>query len=132
MNITARRTAATVGTAVVATSVLALSPAQAAAPAPSSVTVNTTDATPASGQTFRLFGAVSSGGVRVAATIHVKTLQNGHFVQLPGAVVSTNNENRYRVRIILQRKGPRQLRVVATPKSPDIATSRNTITVTVH
>lgn len=132
MNNTARTAAASIGAIALGTSVLALSPAQAATPAPSSVSVNTTDSTPASGQTFRLFGAVTSGGVRVPATIHVKTLQNGHFVPVRGAVVSTNSENRYRVRIILSRKGQRQLRVVADPKSPNISTSRNTITVTVH
>lgn len=132
MNEHARRAAAMIGVMAVATSVASLSPAYSATQAPSRVTVTATDYTPASGQTFRLYGAAWSEGVRVPARIHVKTFRNGEWVQLPGAVMTTNRFNKYRIRIILQMKGERQLRVVANPTGDDIRTSHKTITVRVH
>jgi hypothetical protein len=132
MNTTARRTTAVVGTIVAATALVAAPPAQSATLARSRVTVSASDSTPASGQTFRLSGAVWSNGSKVPATIRVKTLRNGQWVQLPGAVMQTNRSNQYRIRIVLQKKGKRQLRVVGDPKPARIATSRKTITVTVH
>lgn len=132
MNRISRRTTAVIGTIAAAASVVGVAPAQSATLAPSRVTVFSTDYTPASGQTFRLFGAVWSEGVRVPATIRVKTFRNGEWVQLPGAVMQTNRDNRYRIRIVLQMKGERLLRVIGNPKGDDIRTARKTITVTVH
>lgn len=132
MKSTARRTAAVIGTVAALTSLTALSPAQSATLVPSHVTVHTTDATPAAGQTFRLYGAVWSEGERVAATIRVKTFRDGKWVQLKGAVMDTNRDNRYRIRVILQLKGKQQLRVVGHPTDEDIATSHADIAVTVH
>lgn len=132
MKSTARRTAAVVGTVAALTSLTALSPAQSVTLAPSHVTVHTTDATPASGQTFRLYGAVFSGGERVAATVRVKTFHDGKRVPLKGAVMTTNRDNRYRIRIILHKKGKQQLRVVGHPKDAGIAKSHADIMETVH
>ena len=132
MNTHARRTTAVVGTLAAATTLLATAPAQSATLAPSRVTVHSTDYTPASGQTFRLSGAVWSGGHRVPATVRVKTWRHGTWVQLAGAVVQTNRFNRYNVRVILQMKGQRQLRVVGDPRPAGIRTSHKDITVTVH
>ena len=133
MNNTTRRATAVVGAVAAATCLAAVSaPAQSATLAPSRVTVQTTDSTPASGQTFRLSGAVQSEGVRVPATIRVQTFRKGAWVQLRGAVMETNRFNRYKIRIILQMKGERQLRVIGDPQSEDINTARKTITVTVH
>jgi hypothetical protein len=132
MKNTARCATVVVATVAAATSVVAMSPAQSEPLAPSRVTVRATDYTPASGQTFRLFGAVKSEGERVPATIRVKTFRNGEWVKLPGAVMHTNRDDRYRIRIVLQMKGERLLRVVGNPDGDDIATARKTITVTVH
>lgn len=132
MNPTARRTTAIAGTMVAATTLVSLAPAQAATLTPSQVTVQSTDYTPAAGQTFRLYGAVWSKGIRVPATIRVKTFNHGQWVMLRGAVMHTTLDNRYRIRIILRLKGPQMLRVIGDPDTTSIATARKTITVTVH
>jgi hypothetical protein len=44
----------------------------------------------------------------------------------------TNRANQYDMRVILQMKGDRQLRVVGDPDSSAIGTSQTTFTVTVH
>ena len=111
---------------------MAFAPATADTPAPSHVTVHTTDTTPASGQTFRLYGAVFSEGNRVPAVVRVKTYRNGEWVMLTGAVMHTNRDNAYNLRIILQMKGERHLRVIGNPDDPGIRTARHTITVVVH
>lgn len=129
---TARRAVATAATLAVAATLVAAAPAQSTTTTPSKVSVSTTDSTPASGQTFRLSGAVRSEGVKVPATIRVKTYSNGHWVQLKGAVMQTNRDNTYRMRIILQMKGERLLRVVADPTPAGISNARTTIHVTVH
>lgn len=133
MNRTTRRASALIGAAVAASSMVAMSPADSAVLPRSTVTVRSTDYTPASGQTFRLFGFVRSEGVALPdATVRVKTFRNGAWVRLPGATVLTHDDGHYRVRIILQMKGQRLLRVIANPKGDDILSSRKTITVTVH
>lgn len=132
MNRTARHATALVATLAAAVSLTGVSPAQSETLAPSRVTVTSTDYTPASGETFRLYGAVRSEGERVPATIRVKTYRNGEWVQLDGAVMHTNRYDRYRIRIVLQMKGERLLRVIGNPDGDDIATARKTITVNVH
>ena len=129
---TTRRAVATVGSLAVAATLVAAARAQSATSAPSRVSVSTTDATPASGQTFRLYGTVRSEGHKVPATIRVQTYRNGHWVQMSGAVMQTNRDDSYRIRVILQMKGKRQLRVVADPTPAGIANARKTISVTVH
>ncbi len=133
MKHTIRRTTAVIGTIAVAASMAAKSTAQSTVLAPSNITVHSTDYTPASGQTFRLYGFVRSEGVPLPdATVRVKTFRNGEWVGLPGAVLLTHDDGHYRVRVILQMKGQRLLRVVANPKGDDIMNSRRDITVTVH
>jgi hypothetical protein len=132
MNTLARRGVAVVGAVAAATTLVTVAPAQSATVTPSTVTVRSTDYTPAAGQTFRLYGAVWAKGHRVPATIRVKTYFKGEWVQLKGAVMSTNRDNTYRMRIILHLKGRQLLRVVGDPKPAGIATSRKTIAVWVH
>lgn len=129
---TARRATTAVGGLVVAASLVAAAPAQSTTPTPSQVTVSTTDSTPASGQTFRLYGAVRAGGHRVPATIRVQIWNHGHWAQLHGAVMQTNRFDTYRIRVILQMKGKQLLRVVADPTTAGIANARRSIAVTVH
>ncbi len=132
MNTTARRLTALVGTFAAAATMTATAPAGAATLAPSRITVHATDTTPASGQLFRLKGAVWSSGETVPAIVRVKTFRNGAWVQLPGAVMKTNRDNRYNLGIRLQMKGQRLLRVIGDPVDPGISIARKTITVTVH
>lgn len=132
MKHTARRAIALLGTAVAATPLVALSPAQSLNLTPSSVTVAASDSTPGSGETFRLHGAVWSAGERVPAMIRVKTYRNGEWVNVKGAVMATNNDDRYTIRIVLKMKGERQLRVIGNPVEDGISTARKTITVTVN
>ena len=136
MHTSRRRTAAVSSLGALAT-VAALAPAfpasaQATDLTPSRISVHTDDTTPAAGVPFHLYGAVWSQGVRVPATVRVKTFRDGAWRQLPGAVQETNRNNRYRLHVTLQMKGERLLRVVGDPRDPDIATARTTITVTVH
>lgn len=128
----ARRATALIGAVAATASLVAVSPAQSATLTTSRVTVQSTDYTPASGETFRLYGAVWSDGARVPATIRVKTYRHGEWVQLPGAVMETNRYDRYRIRVVLRMRGERLLRVIGDPDNPAIATARKTITVTVH
>ncbi len=129
-----RRTAGALVALAAAAGLAVPAGAQAAAPTltPSRTTVHTDDTTPAAGVRFHLFGAVWSQGERVPATVRVKTFRQGHWQQLPGAVQQTNRNNRYRLHIALQMTGERMLKVIGDPRDPDIATSRTTITVTVH
>lgn len=132
MNTTARRVTALIGAIAATATMTATAPAGAATLATSRITVHATDTTPASGQLFRLQGAVWSSGETVPATVRVKTFRNGAWVQLQGAVMKTNRDNRYNLGIRLQMKGERLLRVIGDPVDPDISTARTTITVTVH
>lgn len=125
------RVTAVAGAFLVAGSLVA-APAETATTVPSRVTVHSTDYTPASGETFRLYGAVWSEGHRVPARVRVSTFRDGAWVPLDGAVMHTNRFDRYRMRIILQMKGERLLRVTANPDATGIANSSRRITVTVH
>lgn len=128
-----RSAVALVATTAAAVSVVGVAPAQAADVAASRVTVHASDYDVRSGEQFRLRGILKSEGEPVAdATVRVKTFRNGEWVRLRGAVVTTNDEGRYRVRVILQMKGERQLRVVANPQGDDIRTARKDIVVTVR
>ncbi|GAB3779739.1 hypothetical protein [Nocardioides ungokensis] len=132
MNTTSGRVAALIGAIAATATMTATAPAEAATLTPSRITVHATDTTPASGQLFRLQGQVLSSDESVPATVRVKAFRNGAWVQLQGAVVKTNSDNRYDVGIRLQMKGERLLRVIGDPVDPDIRTAHKTITVTVH
>jgi hypothetical protein len=58
------------------------------------------------------------------AVVRVRTYVDGRWVDIKGARVTTNDEGRYRVRIVLYRKGDRLLRVVANPVGDDIKTAK--------
>lgn len=133
MKHTTRRAVAVAGALAATTTLVGIAPAQSAEIAPSRITVRSSDYDVASGEEFRLRGLLTSEGDPVPdATVRVKTYRNGEWVRLKGAVVNTNDEGRYRVRVILQMKGERQLRVVGNPQGDDIATARKDLVVTVH
>ncbi len=115
MNTTARRVTALIGAIAATATMTATAPAGAATLAPSRITVHATDTTPASGQLFRLQGAVLSSGETVPATVRVKTFRTGRGCSSPDAVVKTNRDNRYNLGVRLQMKGQRLLRVIGDP-----------------
>ena len=131
MKHTARRATPFVGALVAASSLFVVGPAQTATLAPSTVTAYSDNYTPDSGETFHVYGAVWSQGDRVPATVSVKTFRDGKWVPLSGATMHTNSNDQYKMRIILQMKGKRLLRVVGDPDSSSIKTSTRTISVTV-
>jgi hypothetical protein len=104
-----------------------MSPAVAATgdPAPSRISVRASDYNPDQGEQFRLRGRMLSEGNPVAGVkVRVQTFRDGGWVPLKGAVVTTNDEGRYRVRVVLVQDGDRDLRVVANPAGDDIRTAR--------
>jgi hypothetical protein len=127
-----RMSAAVLGTLAVAGAGLATAPAQAQAPAGSTVTASASDTTPSSGQTFQVSGIVSAKGAGTPSTITVKTLRSGSWVPLTGATMHTDSAGHYTIRVILDAKGERQLRVVADPDGSAYGMSRTTFSVTVH
>jgi hypothetical protein len=128
-----RIASAVVGTIAAAGVGLALAPAEAQAPAAKShVTATPTDTTPASGQTFRVSGAVTSKGEGLPSTITVKALKSEVWVPLSGATMHTDSTGHYTIRVILDAKGERPLRIVANPDGSHIRSSRSNFDVTVH
>ncbi len=132
MNHTTRRVVALVSTVAASAAVVAVSPAQAVEPAPSTITAKPSAQVVSSGEQFRIRGFFTSeGDPVVGATVRVKTLHDGTWVPLKGAVVATHDDGHYGVRIILQMKGERRLRVVGTPAVDTIAVARRNLVVTV-
>jgi hypothetical protein len=123
---------ALIGTFAAAGATLAASPAaRASTPMASHVTAKASDNMPASGQTFRVSGSVQSSGRGVPATIRVKTRRGGAWIQLTGASMHTDSTGHYTIRVVLDTKGKRQLRVVADPDAQAVGTSRKTFSVSV-
>lgn len=115
-----------------AASALTVAPALADAPAPSRITVHPSTSDPDQGEHFVLRGRLRSEGEPVAgATVRVQTWRDGGWQRLKGAVVTTGDEGRYRVRVILFQDGDRDLRVVGNPAGDDIRTARATTVVRV-
>lgn len=113
--------------------VLSVAPAATAATAASSrITVRASDYEVDPGEQFLLRGRLTSDGAAVpGATVRVQTWRNGGWVRIPGAVVSTDRDGRYRVRIVLSSGGDRDLRVVGNPVGDDIRTARTATVVRV-
>jgi len=113
-----RRTALLAATAAVplATGLLALGPVAAADAADrprARVTASVTDATPASGQTFRVSGRLTRGGDAITGrTVKVQTLRDGTWSDLTGARMATSSGGGYSLHVVLSQTGQRTLRVV--------------------
>lgn len=104
------------GAAAVAlvTPVLVAGPAEAGYDA--SITLRASDSTVRSGEQFRVHGRYLFGdGAPVRnKLVRVQTKNaNGRWVKVRGAHLRTNSEGRYRLRLVLSRKGDRKLRVRA-------------------
>ena len=90
-----------------------LSPAEAADMASSRVTLRASDHEVDPGEQFVLRGRMTSEGDAVAGSpVRVQAYRAGGWVSLRGAVVSTNDNGYYRVRVVLSSGGDRDLRVV--------------------
>jgi hypothetical protein len=123
-----RRTAVAAATAATAASLLVAAPAVAEEPAPSRVTAIPSKFQVDPGEQFVIRGRMlSEGKPVVGAPVRVRTWSDGRFVNIKGARVTTNAEGRYRVRIVLFRKGDRLLKVVANPAGDDIDTARRNV-----
>ncbi|HSE09912.1 MAG TPA: hypothetical protein VLB29_14705 [Nocardioidaceae bacterium] len=127
-----RKRLAVTAAVVSAAAVVAGPAAVAETPADSRISVRPSNYNPDQGEMFRLSGRMLSEGVPVpGVTVRVQTWRNGGWVPLKGAVVTTNDEGRYRVRVVLFQDGDRDLRVVANPEGDDIRTARKTTVVRV-
>jgi hypothetical protein len=77
------------------------------------------------GEQFVIRGRLTSEGEPVAgAPVRVRTWTEDGFTNVKGARVTTDREGRYRVRIVLFRKGDRLLHVIGNPAGDDIRTAR--------
>jgi hypothetical protein len=105
----------------------------AVAEAPSvSITANPSDDTVNSGQQFRVRGMFKIGGQpAVDRTVKIQSLNGGTWQNIQGARVSTGDDGRYAVRLILSRKGDRVLRAVGITPSPNTPNPTKRFTVTV-
>ena len=133
MTSTLRRTAAVVATVSAGLAVAAPS-AQAAqaAPAKSQITVRASDSEVRPGEQFVLRGRMTSLDSPVAdATVRVQTFRAGGWHRLPGAMVSTGSDGRYRVRVVLSSGGDRDLQVVGDPAGAKVRVARATTVVRV-
>jgi hypothetical protein len=128
-----RRTAGAAALALIAPVTLAAGSAQGASVPPSSITVKTSDSTPASGQAFLINGMFTAQG-KPADHYLVKAQSldaAGHWVQLAGAQVDTTSTGTYQLHLILSAKGVRQLRVMGVVPGPAPDAFKR-FTVTVH
>ena len=100
--------------------------AQAVAAEPrSQITVRSSDYEVQPGEQFILRGRMTVDGLPLDdARVRVQSYRDG-WENISGAVVSTNSEGRYRVRVILFAGGDRDLRVVGNPAGDDIRSSRD-------
>ena len=126
---TIRRAVAVAATLAAGTSIIGLAPTTAAAAAQarnSTITVRASDHHEVDpGEQFILHGRMSSQGYAVpGATVRVQAFRDHGWEPLSGAVVHTGSDGRYRVRVILQSGGDRDLRVVGRPKSDRIQVAR--------
>jgi len=126
MNTNRRAVAVAAGLAAGA-SLIGLAPATAAAAARNStITVRASDHHEVDpGEQFVLRGRMSSRGHAVpGAAVRVQAFRGGGWHPLSGAVVRTGSDGRYRVRVVLQSGGDRDLRVVGRPRSDRIRVAR--------
>jgi hypothetical protein len=122
-----RRAAAATAALASTAAVIGFAPAQAVETTAekSRITVHASDHEVTPGEQFVLRGRMAAHGDAVAgAKVKVQTFRNGDWHGLRGAVVRTNSDGRYRVRVILQSGGDRDLRVVGKPSHSGVTLAR--------
>lgn len=116
----------------VAAAEAATASASTSAAATSQVTATASDPTPKSGKAFTISGKFTVNGKGVANhTVKVQSKVKGKWTMLSGAKDQTVQSGNYSIRIILNTKGERTLRVVGvgTGSQPNAA---KLVNVTVH
>ena len=105
------RIAALVGAAslmAAATAGLAADASATAAQATSSITAHASDDTPHVGEEFVVRGVYDAA----ARDVKIQTFRNDRWLNLDGARVTTRSDGSYRVRLVLNIRGVRDLRAV--------------------
>ncbi|HET8915834.1 MAG TPA: hypothetical protein VFM91_09025 [Propionibacteriaceae bacterium] len=130
MNVRQIAAAAVVGSLVPVVGLGAASSASAQASS-TRISAVVSDSTPASGDQFVVHGRfVLAGTPAEDRPVKVQALRDGTWTQLDGARVTTNDEGRYRVRVVLSQTGKRTLRVVGvSPEGSRNAFHRFVVTV---
>jgi hypothetical protein len=123
-----RRTSTVAAVLASVAATIGFAPAQGVAQADqkSNITVRSSDYEVDPGEQFILRGRMTSQGHSLSgATVRVQTYRNDGWEPVRGAVVETGSDGRYRVRVILESGGDRDLRVVGNPWQDDIRISRD-------
>lgn len=85
-----------------------------------------------SGEQFRVRGRFTiNGSPAVDKTVKIQALTADGWENLSGARVSTGDDGRYRVRVVLFQKGDRKLRAVGITPSPDTPNPKRRFAVAV-
>ena len=115
------------------TAIGAAGAAEATSAPQAKISANVSDVTPASGKTFTVSGTFTERGK--AAPRHIVKIQaeqaNGTWKTLTGARERTTTKGAYRLRVILEAKGRRHLRVVGVGTGAQPNATRP-LTVAVH
>lgn len=127
-----RRIVGIAAMSVLAPLAFAAVPAQAVEDSTSRITVRVSDPTPNSGEQFVARGKFTVDGQPADDhVVKVQAWRDGEWKQLTGARMLTNDEGRYRMRLILSQKGERLLRVVGVGQD-DEPNARKRFTVVVQ
>ena len=88
--------------------------ANAATPAPqAAISAKVSNPTPTSGKVFTVSGDFTENGAAAAGhVVEVQALTNGQYQTLTGAKMKTTSNGDYTMRVVLDSKGIRDLRVV--------------------
>ena len=110
---------------------LTLAPAHACACPDEGIAVLAPKRVVSSGEQFRVKGVwIQSGKAAAGRTVKVQTRRDGRWRTLKGAVVTARANGEFGVRLVLQQKGVRALRVVGV--NPDGPNVRDRFRVTVE
>lgn len=127
-----RRAAAIAAVAVIAPLTVVAGTAQAATAPTPRVTTHVSTSNPSSGQTFYVNGVFTIGGKAAAdKVVKIQSLDSGKWVPLTGAHIDTTSTGTYKLRLILDRVGVRDLRAVGVVPGP-AKDAFHRFTVTVH
>jgi hypothetical protein len=94
-----------------ATAGLAADASATAARAPSSITAHASDDTPHVGEEFVVRGVYDGPGA-AAHDVKIQTFRNDRWLNIDGARLTTRSDGSYRVRLVLNIRGVRDLRAV--------------------
>jgi hypothetical protein len=102
---------AAIGLALVVAQGMVTAPADASAPHRPPITAHPSNDTPHLGEQFVVRGVYDGPG-RKAHDVKIQTFRNDRWLNLSGARVTTRADGSYRVRVILDVRGVRDLRAV--------------------